>query len=105
MESYDGTPESRNGLETTVAQTLENLGNAQTRILDVRAKIGARTNTLDSTRSLHLDSEIITTEIMAELRDTDYAEASTRLSAQTLILEAAQASFVRVSRLTLFSQI
>ncbi len=105
MKNYDGSQDSRDYLETTVGQTLANLGNAQTSVLDIRAKIGARTNTLESTRSLHLDSELVTSEIMAELRDTDYAEASTRLSAQTLILEAAQASFIRVSRLTLFAQI
>lgn len=105
MTSYDGSTESRQQLETTVGQTLANLGNAQTSVLDIRAKIGARTNTLESTRSLHLDSELITSEIMGELRDTDYAEASTRLSAQTLILQAAQSSFIRVSRLTLFSQL
>lgn len=105
MSSYTGSPESREKLETQVARTLANLGNAQTSVLDIRAKIGARENTLESTRSLLLDSELVTTEIMAQLRDTDYAEASTRLSSQTLILQAAQSSFIRVSRLTLFSQL
>lgn len=105
MSSYNGSPESREQLETQIGQTLANLDNAQTNVLDIRAKIGARTNTLESTRSLHLDSELISSEILGELRDTDYAEASTRLSAQTLILQAAQASFIRVSRLTLFTQL
>lgn len=105
MSSYNGSAASREELETRVGQTLSNLNNAQTNVLDIRAKIGARTNTLESTRSLHLDSELISSEILGELRDTDVAEASTRLSAQTMILQAAQASFIRVSRLTLFAQL
>ncbi|SMF36304.1 flagellar hook-associated protein 3 FlgL [Alteromonadaceae bacterium Bs31] len=105
MKDYDGTQESRATLEETVASTIQNLKNAQTSILDVKSKLGARFNTLDSTRELHLDSEIVMKEVLGELRDVDYAEASTRLASQSLVLQAAQSSFVRVSRLNLFSQL
>lgn len=105
MKAYDGTQESRDELAEIVANTIENLGNAQTSVLEVVGNLGARFNTLDSTESLLLDSELLSRELLSQLRDVDYAEASTRLSAQTLVLEAAQSSFVRVSRLTLFSQL
>jgi len=67
--------------------------------------LGARFNTLESTRDLHLDSELVMKDVLAELRDVDYAEAATRLSAQTMVLQAAQSSFIRVSQLNLFSQL
>ena len=105
MKNFNGTAETRAELEAVVGNTINNLDNAQTSVLDIRSKIGARSNTLESTRSIHLDTAQVTDEILSNLRDTDYAEASTRLAAQSLILEAAQASFIRVSRLTLFSQL
>ncbi|WP_075185554.1 flagellar hook-associated protein FlgL [Teredinibacter haidensis] len=105
MKSYDGTGDGRDMLEEVIASTLDNLKNAQTSILDVTAKLGARFNTLDSTRQLHLDSEVVMKDVLSELRDVDYAEAATRLSSQSLILQAAQSSFVRVSQLNLFSKL
>lgn len=105
MTNYDGTQDTRTDLEDTVSNTLANLDNAQTSLLEVTAELGARSNTLESVRNLHLDTELVSREILSELRDLDYADASTRLASQTLILEAAQASFVRVSQLTLFSRL
>ncbi len=105
MKNYDSTDEGRETLAEIVNNTITNLGNTQTSVLEVTSKIGARLNTLESTEQLHFDSEIVSRELLSELRDVDYAEAASRLSAQTLILEAAQSSFVRVSRLTLFSQL
>ncbi|MFL0799146.1 MAG: flagellar hook-associated protein FlgL [Agarilytica sp.] len=105
MKSYDGTDESRDSVSDIVAATIDNLSNAQTSVLETVSTLGARFNTLESTEQLHLDSELVSQEVLSSLRDVNYAEAATRLSAQTLILEAAQASFVRVSRLTLFSQL
>lgn len=105
MRSFDGSSESRKALEETVADTLANLGNAQTSVLEVTSKIGARFNTLESTETLHTDAELVLQELLSDLRDIDYAEASTRLSSQTLILQAAQTAFVRISSLSLFDQL
>ncbi len=105
MKSYDGTDDSRDNVADLVAATIDNLSNAQTSVLETVSALGARFNTLESTEQLHLDSELVSQEVLSSLRDIDYAEAATRLSAQTLVLEAAQQSFVRVSRLTLFSQL
>lgn len=103
MKAFDGSVESRELLKDTVSNTLANLDNAQTSVLKVMANIGARVNTLDSTEALLADSALVTREILSDLQDVDYAEAATRLASQTLILQAAQSSFVRVSQLTLFS--
>ncbi len=105
MKAFDGSQESIDQVAGTVASTLDNLSSAQTRILEVISELGARSNTIESTRELHLDTELVSREILSDLRDLDYAEAASRLSAQTLILEAAQASFLKVSQLTLFSRL
>lgn len=105
MTSYDGSQEGKEMLSAIVASTLNNLSHGLTSVVDVQAKIGARLNTLESTRSLHLDTQLVSKEIMSQLRDLDYAEAATRLSQQTLILQAAQQSFIRVSQLSLFNQL
>lgn len=105
MENFDGSNEGKRIISDVVAATLENLGNAQTSVLEVQSKLGARLNTLDSTRNLHLDTQLVSQEVMADLRDLDYAEAATRLSQQSLILQATQQSFIRVSQLNLFSRL
>lgn len=105
MRNFESTQESRDSMADIVAETLGNLTNTQTSVLDVTSRLGARFNTIESTRALHLDSELVTSELLSELRDIDYAEAATRLSAQSLILQAAQSSFLRVSQLSLFNQL
>ena len=105
LQNYDGSQTQRDELETVVANTLTNLSNAQDSISTVVTEIGARMNTLDSTKNLHADAELISQEILSDLSDIDIAEAATRLSAQTLILQAAQASFLRISELNLFSRL
>ncbi|WP_096084584.1 flagellar hook-associated protein FlgL [Agaribacterium haliotis] len=105
MKNFDGSEQSRNALEDTVGDTIANLGNAQTSVLEVSSKVGARVNTLESTESLHTDATLVIQELIAQLRDVDYAEASTRLSAESLILQAAQTAFTRVSRLSLFERL
>ncbi|MBR9911604.1 MAG: flagellar hook-associated protein 3 [Gammaproteobacteria bacterium] len=105
MKRVDGTQESKGFLSDIVADTLDNLNNAQVNILETTSSLGARFNTLESTRELHQDTELLSQEILADLRDLDYAEAASRLSAQTMILQAAQAAFTRVSQLSLFSRL
>ncbi len=105
MTAYDGSTASREQLQTVVASTITTLSNAQEVISETVTKIGARNNTLESTKALHLDAELISREILSELSDVDYAEAASRLSAQTLILQAAQASFITISELSLFNRL
>lgn len=105
MKGFDGSNEGRDELSEIIASTISNLGHAQTSVLEVTAKIGGRINTLESTTTLHLDAQLVTQTVLSDLRDIDYAEAATRLSTQSLILQAAQSSFIRVSQLSLVNQL
>jgi len=96
----DDNPEA---LQTMLETSIGNLDNAQTRLLQVRADIGARMNTLDSTRGLHEQVDVTSAAILSDLQDLDYAEAVSRLKFETFVLEAAQQSYVKVQGLSLFN--
>jgi flagellar hook-associated protein 3 FlgL len=105
MQAYDGTHESRDRVAASVATTLDNLSHLENSVSKTVTDIGTRMNTLDNTKEQHLDTELVSNIILSDLRDLDYAEAASRLSAQTLILQAAQATFLRISELNLFSRL
>lgn len=96
----DDSPEA---LQNVLDTTMQNLDNAQTRLLQVRADIGARMNTLDSTKALHEQVDVASKAILSDLQDLDYAEAVSRLKFETFVLEAAQQSYVKVQGLSLFN--
>jgi flagellar hook-associated protein 3 FlgL len=81
----------------------ENLGQAGQHLIDRRASIGARLNVIDRSESLREAENEILRSTLSDLRDTDYAEAISRLTFQLQSLEASQQSFVRVQNLSLFN--
>lgn len=103
MRNVQNTPESKAELSDIINKTLTNLGNSVTQISEVQGEVGARQNTLESAKDLNLDTELFSKKVLSELQDVDIAEASTRLAMETLVLNAAQQSFVKVSQLTLFT--
>ena len=105
MQAYDGSSETREALEQAIGDTITNISSAQENINQALTGVGARNNTLESVKDLHTDADLVTREVLSDLRDTDYAEATTRLSAQTFVLQATQASFLTIRDLNLISQI
>ena len=103
MKSVENNSESKAELAEIVAKTLINLTNAETNIVSVQGEIGARQNTLESARDLNLDVVLYSKQTLSSLEDVDVAEATIRLSMQTLVLQASQQGFAKVSQLTLFS--
>ena len=84
-------------------RSLTELDNAVENILGVRAQAGARLNAIDREREVN-DSMLFELEqARSAVEDIDFAEAASRLSRQSLVLEAAQQSFVRVQNLSLFN--
>lgn len=103
MKNIKDTPESKDEFKLLVDKTLVNLGNSLTNISSIQGEVGARLNTLESSNELNLDTILYSEKVLAQLRDLDYAEATTRLKMETFVLTAAQQSFVKVSQLSLFS--
>ncbi len=103
MKNIENTAESKAALADVVAKTLTNLDNAMTSVISVQSEVGARLNTLESSRELNADNLLFTREVLSKLQDLDYAEAATRLEMESFVLTAAQQSFAKVSQLTLFN--
>jgi flagellar hook-associated protein 3 FlgL len=102
MKSVENTAVSKATLSEIIAKTLTNLENAITNIAAVQGDVGARQNMLESSKNLNSDVQLTSQEILSQIEDLDYAEASTRLQMQTFVLSAAQQTFVKVSELSLF---
>lgn len=86
-----------------LAIAVQNLDNGMNQVLSVQTSIGARLNVIESTQDENSEVKLINQGMTAELAELDYAEALSRLSFETVVLQAAQQSFVKVSGLSLFN--
>lgn len=105
IERSDDTPAGRQRVADLVSATLQNLDNAQTNMLEARSRIGGRLNMLDSIQALHEDVDGASRAVLSELQDLDYAEALSRLTLESFVLEAAQKSFIKIAGLSLFNKL
>lgn len=87
---------------TAVAEGLTQLDQALSRLIDTRALVGARLNTVDNAAASRgqMDEQLATQ--VSDLRDLDYAEAISRMNQQLTGLQAAQAAYTRIAQLSLF---
>ena len=91
-------------MRDAVAEALTNLDHGMTAVDLVRGEIGARLNVIESTQTDNEEVSLVNKAVQADLRELDYAEALSRLSFESIVLEAAQQSYVKIAGLTLFSQ-
>jgi flagellar hook-associated protein 3 FlgL len=105
LEDGVDTPAGSLQIRDAVAEALTNLDHGMSTVDGVRGEIGARLNIIDSTRTDNEDVSLVNKGVQADLRELDYAEALSRLSFQSVILEAAQQSYVKISSLSLFNQL
>lgn len=105
LESSPTSPAGNLAVRDEVAIALKNLDNGMGKVLEVQTEIGARLNLIETTGIDNEDVTLVNKSVQAELRELDYAEALSRLSFQTIILEAAQQSYVKIAGLNLFNQL
>ena len=105
LESSITSPAGNLGVRDEVAIALTNLDNGMGKVLEVQTEIGARLNLIDTTEVDNEDVTLVNKAVQADLRELDYAEALSRLSFQTIVLEAAQQSYVKIAGLNLFNQL
>ena len=103
LENGTATTDDKLQLRDVIAVSLDNLDNAMNNVLSVQTTIGARMNVIESTQTENEEVALINTTVTSQLEDLDYAEALSRLSLQSVVLEASQQSFVKVSSLSLFN--
>lgn len=83
--------------------SLDQIDNAIDHILGFRATSGARLNAIDSQRGINESLLIQIEQTRSGIQDLDYAEAASRLSRQSIALQAAQQAFVKIQNLSLFN--
>ncbi|WP_166425007.1 flagellar hook-associated protein FlgL [Paraglaciecola sp. 20A4] len=91
--------------EEGIRDALVGVDNSLTSILDSISMLGSKMNTAQSVLEANLDLEITHKSARAEIEEVDYAEAVSELSKQEAALQAAQATFSRVTGLSLFDYI
>jgi flagellar hook-associated protein 3 FlgL len=83
--------------------SLNQLDNAINHILEIRATVGARLNAVDSQNGINESFLLQLEQTRSSIEDLDYAEAASRLSRDSVTLQAAQQAFVKVQNLNLFN--
>ena len=102
LESPTFTPHDTAALQESVNRAVEGLDRASDRIVDVRARIGARLNTADDQKSLNSSVDIDLKSALSKIQETDYPSAISQLNLQMTGLQAAQQAYVKVQGLSLF---
>ena len=102
LESNPITDPQRAQFHTDMANAIQQLQQSGDHLLGVRAEVGTRLSTLENAENSREDLNVELKNMTSELRDLDYAEAITRMNQQLMGLEAAQASYSRISQLSLF---
>ncbi len=103
LRSLEDNPTDSAALESLLETTLLNMDFAQSSVSEVRSEIGGRLNTIDNIENLHADVDLVSQGILSQLQDIDFAEAVSRLSLESFLLEASQQSFTQINRLSLFN--
>jgi flagellar hook-associated protein 3 FlgL len=102
LETAVDDPSGRANLGTGLNAALAQIDQGLTRVLNLRAEIGARISTTESAEDSHSALEVELKSSLSELQDLDYAEAIGRMNQQLTGLQAAQAAYTRISQLSLF---
>jgi flagellar hook-associated protein 3 FlgL len=102
LESSTQTPAERAGFNSDMATVLQQLDQAGDHLLGVRAEVGTRLSAIDNAQEALADRKVELETTTSQLRDLDYAEAVSRMNQQLVGLQAAQASYSRISQLSLF---
>jgi flagellar hook-associated protein 3 FlgL len=102
LESSTATSAERATFNSEMATVLQQLDQAGDHLLSVRAEVGSRLSSIEGAQEALADRKVELETTTSQLRDLDYAEAVSRMNQQLVGLQAAQASYSRISQLSLF---
>lgn len=105
LEDNPDSPAGNRATRDAVAAALTNIDHAMVTIDRTRGDIGSRMNVIETEQTDNENVTLINKTVQAELREVDYPEALSKLAFQSVVLEAAQQSFVKISQLNLFDKI
>jgi flagellar hook-associated protein 3 FlgL len=96
------TPSTHAAYQNGLNHAMNNVDRALDQVLTTRSSVGARLQELDAVTTTTQGLGVQYDEELSRLQDLDYASALTDLTKRQFNLEAAQKSFMLVSRLKLF---
>jgi len=108
VDDLENPPNDENGLSLLaqlsqkVGNTLANISLSQENIINTRAGIGSRLNSVESQETQNFAQKNQLQKVRSDITDLDYAEAISQLNFQLTALQAAQQSFAQVQQLSLF---
>jgi len=88
-----------NAMNRVLADVDESVG----RVLEIRARIGARLSTVDKQLNINEAFSLQMNTTLSSIQDLDYSEAITRLNLQLTGLQAAQNAYTKIQGLSLFN--
>jgi flagellar hook-associated protein 3 FlgL len=94
---------SSNG--TNISRAVGELDDLQQGVSLAQAEVGTNLNVVDQQTAVIEDTTLNLKTTLSSIEDLDYASAITKMNQQMMSLEAAQASFAKVSQLNLFDYI
>lgn len=103
LETGGGLPAADAIFQTNMGRLISELDQGLENVLQVRAGIGGRLNSLDVQKDINADFKLQLQETLSEVQDLDYAEAISRYELQLTALQAAQKSYSMIQGLSLFN--
>ncbi len=105
LEAPVASAAQRASVANSINSVLTQLQQAMEHVSDARSVIGTRMTAIDDATALRAALEEDVSSNLSKLRDTDLSEALTRLNLQLTGLQAAQQSYAKLARLSLFDYI
>jgi flagellar hook-associated protein 3 FlgL len=105
LQRLGNSPSEREQLSLSMENTVNNLNKAQDQLIKTTSAIGARLNQVDASKASNEDFELVVRSTLSELSDLDYAKAISQLTQESFVLEAAQNTFTKINRMSLFNLI
>ncbi|MFL6606006.1 MAG: flagellar hook-associated protein FlgL [Steroidobacteraceae bacterium] len=90
-------------ISSQIGGALQQIDNAIGNMSNVSASAGARVNSITSSQGAAQTLQTNLTTAVSQLSDVDYAAAITQLNTEEISLQAAQASYASIARLSLFN--
>lgn len=103
LSDYVAALDAGGDVSAASADAIDGLGAAQTQVNNVQGSVGARAARLDIVSAQATDAAAARESDRTGLEDTDMSAAITELQKQMTILSATQASFTKLSSLSLFT--
>lgn len=103
LRQADGSPQLRAAQANRLNRSIEQVDQQLVHVSSVRADVGSRLKAADVAADANAGARLQIEQALSDVRDLDYAEASTRLAKNLTALQAVQETFTRLANLSLFN--